>query len=148
VDEDCNGVDDCGPPDRDRDGDPDTSDCAPDDPLIFHFGFEINCDGIDQTCDGHDSCDHDGDHEADDTDCDDADATRHHLATETVCNTIDENCDGADCCEQDDDGDGYACQVDCDDTRQRIHPGATPSTECDYEDRDCDGAIDFLGCDF
>jgi hypothetical protein len=62
------------------------------------------------------------------------------------CNTIDENCDGADCCEQDDDG--YACQVDCDDTRQRIHPGATPSTECDYEDRDCDGAIDFLGCDF
>jgi hypothetical protein len=45
-------------------------------------------------------------------------------------------------------GDGYACQVDCDDTRQRIHPGATPSTECDYEDRDCDGAIDFLGCDF
>jgi hypothetical protein len=84
VDEDCNGVDDCGPPDRDRDGDPDTSDCAPDDPLIFHFGFEINCDGIDQTCDGHDSCDHDGDHEADDTDCDDADATRHHLATETL----------------------------------------------------------------
>jgi hypothetical protein len=148
VDENCNGVDDCGPPDVDRDGDPDSTDCAPEDPAISKHGLELICDGIDQDCDGLDPCDRDGDREPEDSDCDDSDPTRSHLAAEVSCDGVDNNCDGADCCEQDDDGDGNACQVDCDDTRQRIHPGATPSTECDYEDRDCDGAIDFLGCDF
>jgi hypothetical protein len=42
----------CGPvDDRDGDGDPDESDCAPDDRAIFH-GAEERCNALDDDCDG------------------------------------------------------------------------------------------------
>lgn len=146
VDEDCDGEDLCMPIDRDSDGDPDTTDCAPDDPEIGHDGWEIVCDGIDQTCDGHDPCDRDGDHDTDEVDCDDSDPSRHAGAVETFCDGIDNDCDGADCCDQDSDDDGFVCREDCNDAEPGIHPGAERSTVCDYEDRDCDGRVDFDGC--
>jgi hypothetical protein len=42
---------DTGVPDSDGDGDPDDSDCAPDDPSIHHGAAEL-CNGIDDDCDG------------------------------------------------------------------------------------------------
>ena len=63
LDNNCNGVKDEGYPDLDgdgccdvggdddNDGDPDDTDCAPQDPLIFHFAIE-ECDGVDNNCNG------------------------------------------------------------------------------------------------
>ena len=42
--------------DRDGDGDPDDSDCAPDDSLIYHGAPEICDDGVDNNCDGSVDC--------------------------------------------------------------------------------------------
>jgi hypothetical protein len=46
----------------------------------------------------------------------------------------------ADAITSDDDGDGFASDVDCDDTDASIYPGATEY--CDMVDNDCDGTID------
>lgn len=42
---------DTGPPDTDMDGDPDATDCAPEDPAIFTEADEICNDAIDNDCD-------------------------------------------------------------------------------------------------
>jgi hypothetical protein len=46
----------------------------------------------------------------------------------------------ADAITSDDDGDGFASDVDCDDTDASIYPGATEY--CDMVDNNCDGTID------
>lgn len=59
----------CPPLDADGDGDPDTSDCAPEDPTVHHGAVEL-CNGIDDNCNGEvDEVDTDGDAVPD---CDDA----------------------------------------------------------------------------
>jgi hypothetical protein len=43
-------------------------------------------------------------------------------------------------CADDLDGDGFACQLDCDEEDPSVHPGAAEL--CDGRDNDCDGAVD------
>ncbi|NIW29876.1 MAG: hypothetical protein GWN25_22740, partial [Actinobacteria bacterium] len=43
-------------------------------------------------------------------------------------------------CADDLDGDGFACQLDCDEEDPGVHPGAAEI--CDGRDNDCDGAVD------
>jgi len=100
-------------------------------------------------------------------DCDDADATIYPEAEE-LCDGLDNNCDASDDLEfsgvwyQDSDLDGYGvgdgvehCDDpgegwsenadDCDDERGDYFPGAP--TECDGNDRNCDGVDDGLDAD-
>ena len=131
--------------DRDADGDPDETDCGPDDPNAFHGAPDPFGDGIDADCDGLDGKDRDGDGypgnaPSDDpnADCDDTDETVHPGAAE-VCDGVDNDCDGGALDEeQDDDGDGLSeCDGDCDDTNDDVHPEAPEL--CDGLDNDCAG---------
>jgi len=156
----CNAAD----LDDDNDGDPDTTDCAPEDPAVSSTATEIQDDGIDQDCSGADSvtCFVDGDGDgvgagnsflsetgclaANESsasgDCDDADADRFPGNPE-VCDALDNDCDGAlppD--ENDGDGDGSpTCgdTPDCDDDEPTVFPGAPEVFDC--LDNDCDGAL-------
>ena len=140
-DTDGDGVPDCLDDDSDGDGDPNDTDCAPDDPDVFHGQTEF-CNGIDDDCDGEidegfedfdgdgeadcDEVDTDEDGDPDSTDCDPADPDIHHGAEE-VCDGEDNDCDG-----ETDEG----LLNDCGEC------GETPEEVCDGEDNDCDGEID------
>ncbi len=117
-------------------------------------------DGIDQDCDGADSCtwypDTDSDGWGDDTspteecaaapaahvatpgDCDDSDASVYPGAAETPYDGIDADCAGDS--DEDADADGEDRGADCDDTDASVFSGAVEA--CNGIDDDCDGGLD------
>lgn len=122
----------------------DVDDCNDASTLYSPSATEAVADGIDQNCDGGDTCyaDDDGDSygstlqkesanldctdagEANDSaDCDDREPAVNPLGTETASDGTDQNCDGTDDCFYDEDGDGYGSldtlsgnDMDCTDT--------------------------------
>lgn len=102
-------VADCVDPDIDGDGDPNATDCAPENANIYTGASEL-CDGVDNNCnqiadegsldtnsDGEADCvddDDDGDGSLDSDDCAPLNANIHPAATES-CNTVDDDCDGS-----------------------------------------------------
>ncbi|MFH1466914.1 MAG: MopE-related protein [Pseudomonadota bacterium] len=110
-----------------------TTDCDDTDAGAYPGATEVVADGVDQDCDGTETCydDHDDDGYLDTsgatrtssdgdcadpyeggsgdptTDCDDRDASVHPGATETVADGVDHDCDCLDSCYTDVDGDGY-----------------------------------------
>ena len=142
----CNGL-----PDFDEDGDPDETDCEPEDPDIHNDADEDCGDGLDNDCDGDidvedgDCPDTDNDGYADPIDCDPNNADINPGANEDCTDGIDNDCDGDtdqddwDC--EDSDGDGYNNGVDCEPDDPTINPGAIEICE-DGMDNDCDGTVD------
>lgn len=94
--------------------------------------------------------DADGDGYPADVDCNDNDASIHPDQEEPcVCDNIDQNCNGVvddfPCdlaCPVDKDQDGYASDVDCNDSDPKIHPGQDEPCACDGIDQNCDGKAD------
>ena len=131
---------------------------------VFPGAPEVVADGIDQDCDGGESCfaDEDGDGArttatlvstdgdcadpgeaaaAASLDCDDAEAAIRPGVAELVGDGVDQNCDGAETCFLDDDDDGArttatlaSADADCADAREGV---ATDALDCD----DADAAI-------
>jgi MYXO-CTERM domain-containing protein len=137
-----------------------STDCDDTDATISPAGAEIAGDGVDQDCNGGDTCYVDTDSDgygktttvasadldctdsgesADDTDCNDLSGTVHPGGTEVRADRVDQDCDGADTCYSDTDGDGYggagtigSADMDCADSGE-----ATSAADCD----DTDAAI-------
>jgi large repetitive protein len=145
----------------------DNTDCDDGDATIFPGAGELRADGIDQDCDGSDTClwyaDGDGDGFGDPAspspdcsfiagyvaaagDCDDTNATILPTATEIWYDGVDQNCDGLS--DQDADADGIDDAghggSDCDDQNAAVRPGL--AERCDGLDQDCDGSIDGASC--
>jgi hypothetical protein len=141
IDDDGDGVDECG---ADQIVGTADDDCDDGDAGVHPAASEVTCDGIDNDCDGltEDEPDTDGDGYSLCVDCDDADPAVNPGAIEQGCDDIDNDCDGnlhPD--EVDNDGDGWSeCLGDPDDTDPSVYPGAT-EIACDYLDNDGDGHL-------
>ena len=148
-----------------------TPDCDDSDATVSGGSEEVVADGIDEDCDGFETCylDADGDgYRPDETstvasdnldctdpgeadadtpvgDCDDEDAAYNPGAQEANCiDPNDYNCDGS-VGYADNDGDGFAACEDCDDSRTAVNPDA--EEVCNGRDDDCDGEIDLDAVD-
>jgi len=152
--DDTASADTSGQVDADLDGyTPDEGDCADNDPSINPGVVEIECDGIDQNCDGVDLDDIDGDGYLCSTgeDCDDYDPAVNPGAADECGDGLDMNCDADPEC--DCDGDGFESALcgasgtdrDCDDTDDTVYPLAD-DTCYDGVDSDCNGINDY-DCD-
>ena len=159
---DNDGVGDACDDDADGDGDPDSSDCKPDDPYVFAAAVE-ECDGMDNNCDGlkdegfpdtdsdglKDCIDPDDDNDGDGdvTDCADNNSAIHSGAAE-ICNGLDDDCDK----KVDEDTGSLACgkgicfhtiSACVEGIEQECDPFAGAGEEiCDGQDNDCDGQTD------
>ena len=132
--------------DLDHDGDPNKSDCAPEDPAVHHAAVEICGDEIDNNCDqmvdlaDAECADPDGDGVIGANDCDDNDPDVHLFHPE-ICDGKDNDCDEVipeD--EVDVDGDGQmVCDEDCDDENAEVSPVAFEVCD-DGVDNDCNGS--------
>ena len=156
--------------DGDMDGYLDDVDCDDDDPEVNPAATEV-CDGVDNDCDdltdepdaegaktwyqdkdkdGYGvkgleeiACDQPDGYSAEDGDYNDDDEKFHPGATEDDCGDLnDYNCDGK-TGYVDSDLDGYAACEECDDTNDKIYPGAPEL--CDGLDNDCNGKKDYPG---
>ena len=152
--------------DDDGDGVCEAQDCDDTDASVHPGAAEVTGDGVDQDCDGTETCyedaDDDGflvsspatvasaDTDCDDTgegtdtdpltDCDDTDAAVNPDATEDVGDGVDSDCDGTEICYDDGDDDGYLASS----------PATRTSSDTDCQDRyegsdadpltDCDDA--------
>jgi hypothetical protein len=122
----------------------DNTDCDDSAASVYPGAAETTADGIDQDCDGGDTCYQDGDGDgygtattvgsadldcADSgestisTDCNDSLASAYPGATEVVADGVDQSCSGGDTCYVDGDGDGYgdtstvaSSDLDCSDS--------------------------------
>lgn len=126
------------------------TDCDDASASVFPTATEITADGIDQNCDGGDTChiDFDGDtfgitdtlsspdlscsdagESPISTDCNDNSITEYPGAPEITANLTDEDCDGWEVCYLDNDGDGFATEA----TTLGEILCAIPTTDCDDE---------------
>ncbi len=172
IDQDCDSVDSCY---TDADGDnygtsivsdgsslscvigtgaATADDCDDASASVYPSSFETVADGIDQDCDGVDTCytDADGDEygtvalvagssldcvsgtgAASATDCDDTDASINGGASEVVADGIDQDCDSVDACYTDADADGYGASAVIDGSSLDCvsGSGAVSATDCD-----------------
>lgn len=171
-DEDCDGQEECF---NDADGDgygtdtprisTDTdcfdanesttsNDCNDNSATVYPGALEIVANGIDDDCDGVDSCYQDSDNDgygtsividsddidcadpyesANSTDCNDSSSSVYPGAPELVNNGIDEDCNGVDSCYQDNDDDNYGTPtiIDSDDLDCADSYEATNTGDCD-----------------
>ncbi len=104
-------------PDLDRDGSTWGLDCDDAESGVYPGAPDVPLDGIDQDCDGEDSCDGDGDGVCAPLDCDDEASGVYPGAPERPYDGVDQDCSGADACDLDGDGtlDGRCGGDDCDD---------------------------------
>ncbi|MFQ5890693.1 MAG: MopE-related protein, partial [Gemmatimonadota bacterium] len=114
LDTDADGQCDAGDQDDDGDGDPDATDCAPVDPLIFTGAAELGCNGVDENCNG--------------------------LADDA---TVDGDSDTVVCAADPNDADPTVCGLDADlDTCDDCTTGSGPDPVNDGLDTDGDGLCD------
>jgi hypothetical protein len=121
--------------DRDNDSLPDGCDTCPDDAANDYDNDGV-CDMSDVCLLGPDDADADSDGIPDACDLCPVDGLGD--------SDEDGTCDAGDVCLGDDrrgdrDGDGFCADIDCDDTRASIHPGA--DEVCDGYDSNCDGVL-------
>ena len=135
----------------------DDTDCDDSDAFISPDAAELTADGVDQNCNGSETCYVDGDGDsygttstvvstdmdcsdagesAVDTDIDDGESTAYPGAPEIAGDGIDQDGDGGDDCYEDSDGDGYgttttvvSSDLDCDDAGE-----STDSSDLDDSD--------------
>ena len=154
---------DCIDEDIDGDGDPNVTDCAPENPDIHALAAEVCDDQLDNDCDGKTDetlgCgewigDWDGDGKVGADDCNETDSRVHvgsewtlcctaadidGLSAEDVMMACDFDCDGqASLCADDADGDGVEDLADCAPNDATHYPGA-PDKCGDGADQDCSG---------
>ncbi|MFT5583896.1 MAG: hypothetical protein ACI9VR_001480 [Cognaticolwellia sp.] len=150
----------------------DGADCDDTNASIYPGATEVVADGVDQDCDGVDTCyaDADGDgyttgtvkgtdlscaglgesNTLTATDCEDADATINPGATELTGDGVDQNCDGLESCYRDSDGDGARGTDTISDTELSCsgagRASATATADCNDADGDIfPGATEGLG---
>ncbi|MEZ4239340.1 MAG: hypothetical protein R3F59_24935 [Myxococcota bacterium] len=81
--------------DSDGDGWPNDEDCAPDDPMVYPYAYDVRGDGCDTDCGTED--DEDGDDWPDAADCDPADPQKFPCSPyEVDGDGVDYDCDGKD----------------------------------------------------
>jgi hypothetical protein len=148
----------------------DGGDCADDDDTVFPGAEEGPADGIDQDCDGLETCFEDGDADGwgsevrrdspdlscavdgvspDDGDCDDDDGDVYPGAEEVVGDGVDQDCDAGDLCWEDGDDDGFGSDLtlpsddlDCDDDGEAGDGG-----DCDDDDPDRSPGVEEIVAD-